>query len=215
MSYPISDGMFILDTDASDKCYGACLSQMQKNKDGIEVERVIAYMSKKFKDRESRYCARRRELLAIIEAVKHFDVYVRGPTFLIRTDHASLRYIRTVQSLPAQFFRWIMFLEEYSYKIEIRKGVLHGNAHGLSRGCHGNGFICDELEKYEKRYNVRKGQVLKGDEEQVAAFHCNPFVSKVIDDRCQTGDCVVNAFKLNPELPACELEFMQLLNRHF
>ena len=99
-----------------------------------------------------------------------------------------------------------MFLEEYSYKIEIRKGVLRG----LSRGCQGNGCICYELEKYKKRYNVRKRQVLKGDEEQVAAFHCNLFVSKVINGRCQTGDCVVNAFKLNPELPACELEFMQL-----
>ena len=100
-------------------------------------------------------------MLAIIEAVKYCDVYLRRPTFLIRTDHASLRYIRTVQSLPAQFFRWIMFLEEYSYKIEIRKGVLHGNADGLSRECHGNGCICDELERYEKRYNVRRGQVLK------------------------------------------------------
>ena len=82
------------------------------NEFGEDEEKVIAYASKKFKPREVRYCARRRELLAIIEFVKHFDVYLRSPTFLIRTDHASLRYIRTVQSLPAQFFRWIMFLEE-------------------------------------------------------------------------------------------------------
>ena len=103
MSYPRKEGMFILDTDASDRCMGACLSQMQMNEFGEDEEKVIAYASKKFKPREVRYCARRRELLAIIEFVKHFDVYLRGPTFLIRTDHASLRYIRTVQSLPAQF----------------------------------------------------------------------------------------------------------------
>ena len=87
------------------QCYGACLSQLQLNERGIEEEKVIAYASKTFTPREVKYCARRRELLAIIRFVKHFDVYLRGPTFLIRTDHANLRYIRTVQSLPAQFFR--------------------------------------------------------------------------------------------------------------
>ena len=103
---------------------GAVLSQLQED-NGVVEERPIAYASKKFDARESKYCARRRELLAIVNFVKHFDVYLRGVTFRIRTDHASLRYIRTVQSLPAQFFRWIMTLEEYSYKIEIRKGILH------------------------------------------------------------------------------------------
>ena len=33
-------------------------------------------------------------------------------------------------------YRWIMLLEEYSCKIEITKGILHGNADGMSRGCH-------------------------------------------------------------------------------
>ena len=114
MSFPRQEGMFILDTDTSDHCMGAVLSQLQEDNGAIE-ERPIAYARKKFDAREAKYCARRRELLAIVNFVKHFDVYLRGVTFMIRTDHASLRYIRTVQSLPAQFFRWIMTLEEYSY----------------------------------------------------------------------------------------------------
>ena len=89
MAYPQRKGMFILDTDASDRSYGAVLSQLQTDDDGNEVERVIAYASKKFNGTEQMYCARRRELLAIIRSVKHFNVYLRGPTFLIRTDHAS------------------------------------------------------------------------------------------------------------------------------
>ena len=56
-----------------------------------------------------------------------------------------------------------MFLEEPSYKIEIRKGVLHGNADGMSRGCHGSGCICDELLAYERKYNVKKGQIIEGE----------------------------------------------------
>ena len=209
MSYPKKEGMFILDTDASDKCYGAVLSQLQTDEYGNVEEKTIAYASKVFKERESKYCARRRELLAIINFVKHFDVYLRGPTFLIRTDHASLRYIKTVQTLPAQFFRWIMLLEEYSYKIEIRKGVLHGNADGMSRGCHGNGCICDELEAYEKKFNVKKHDVLDGDEVEVKAFYCNNFVAKTIDQECQRGDCTVTAYKLNPSYAAEEIAEMQ------
>ena len=42
MAYPKQEGMFILDTDASDYCYGAVLSQLQKSEDGEEIERVIA-----------------------------------------------------------------------------------------------------------------------------------------------------------------------------
>ena len=86
---------------------------------------------------------------------------------MIRTDHVILRYIRTVQSLPAQFFRWNMTLEEYSYKIDIKKGVLHGNADGMSRGCHGAGCICDELENFERKNNVRKGMILDETEHEV------------------------------------------------
>ena len=112
--------------------------------------------------------------------MKHFDVYLRGPTFLIMTDHASLKYIRTLQSLPAQFFRWIMFLEEYSYKIEIKKGILRGNADGMSRGCHGSGCICDELLVYERKNNVKKGHIIEGEKEEVALFNCNNYVAKSI-----------------------------------
>ena len=142
LAYPKSEGMFILDTDASKYAMGAVLSQLQVNDDGEVEERPIAFVSKNFTDAERRYCARRRELLAIIMFVKHFNVYLRGQTFKIRTDHASLQYIKTLKEIPDQFVRWIMQLEEYSYKIEIRKGTLHSNADAMSRGCHGKTCIC-------------------------------------------------------------------------
>ena len=41
---------------------------------GNMVERVIAYASKKFTGTEHMFCARRRELLAIIRLVKYFNV---------------------------------------------------------------------------------------------------------------------------------------------
>ena len=209
MSYPMKKGMFILDTDASDYGYGAVLSQLQEDYNGKEQEKSIAYYSKRFTDRERKYCTRQRELLAIINAVKHFNVYLRGVTFLIRTDHASLKYIKTVKELPAQFYRWIMYLEEYSYKIEVRKGVLHANADGMSRGCHGKKCICDDLLTYERKYNIKPGTVLKEDAVEVLSFHCNIHNDEEMSKLCHKGDCMVQAFNLNPKYSTIELGKMQ------
>ena len=215
MAYPLRDGMFILDTDASDYAYGAVLSQLQPDEDGVLQEKTIAYASKRFDEREVKYCARRRELLAIIKFVKHFEVYLKGVTFTIRTDHASLKYIRTVQTLPPQFFRWIMYLEEFSYKIEVRKGVLHANADGMSRGCHGKGCICDELQLYERKYNVKPGDVLDGDMEQVTSFFCEhkENFSVKTSTACDVEQCFLNAFKIQPQYSSAELEKMQKEDR--
>ena len=102
LSYPTPDGRYILDTDASNFACGAVLSQLQKDENGEEHERVIAYYSKTLNGAEQRYCARRRELLAIHKAIKHFDVYLRGPQFTVRTDHASLQYLKTLKDIPDQ-----------------------------------------------------------------------------------------------------------------
>ena len=135
MSYPTETGRYILDTDASGVAIGAVLHQEQMDSNTGEVElKVIAYASRVLKDRETRYCARRRELLAIVDFVKHFRCYLYGqPEFTVRTDHASLRYRDRLNDPHVQFTRWLQFLQEYNFAIEVRKGKDHGNADGLSR----------------------------------------------------------------------------------
>ena len=151
LAYPRDDCKFILDTDASNYALGAVLSQLQPDENGNLVERPIAYYSKRFNGAELHYCARRRELLAIVKSVKHFNPYVRGQKFIIRTDHASLKYIKTMKELPSQFHRWVFALEEYSYEIEVRKGVLHANADGMSRmPCRMKRCICEGVQEMEK-----------------------------------------------------------------
>ena len=157
MAFPQEQGRYILDTDASGYAIGGVLSQLQRDETGAEVERVIAYASRRLQGREQRYCARKRELLAIVHFVKHFDVYLRGPAITIRTDHASLKYIKTLKELPDQFARWIMTLENYHYSIEVRKGVLHSNADTLSRYacCDGKNCMCSGVAELEERGNYQ------------------------------------------------------------
>ncbi|GBN30424.1 Retrovirus-related Pol polyprotein from transposon 297 [Araneus ventricosus] len=88
LTYPRTDKEFILDTDASNEGIGAVLSQTI----GSE-ECVIAYFSKSLGKPERNYCVTRKELLAIVKSIEHFHDYLYGRKFLLRTDHASLRWL--------------------------------------------------------------------------------------------------------------------------
>lgn len=156
MSYPRDTGLWVLDTDASGYAIGGVLSQMQVQDDGTEQEKVIAYGSRTLQGREQRYCTRRRELLAIVYFVKMFRSYIWGRHTLIRTDHASLKYLKTLRDPDDQFARWIEGLEEVDYEIEIRKGTTHANADGLSRlGCAGKKCICPGVADLEASGDTR------------------------------------------------------------
>ena len=76
LGYPDPTVEYILDTDASDVGVGAVLSQVQQGQ-----ERVIAYYSKTLTPAEQNYCVIRRELLAVVKAVKHFRPYLYGQKF--------------------------------------------------------------------------------------------------------------------------------------
>lgn len=67
LGYPDPTSTYILDTDASAVGTGAVLSQVQRGQ-----ERPIAYYSKTLAPAERNYCVTRKELLAVVQAVKHF-----------------------------------------------------------------------------------------------------------------------------------------------
>ena len=98
LGFPPEDGLWYLNTDASDVGTGAVLSQVQD-----EEERVIAYFSKSLEGSEQRYCTARKELLAIVRALKHFKC------------------------------SWIEVIDTYDITFQHRPGRKHGNADALSR----------------------------------------------------------------------------------
>ena len=51
IAYPANEGLFILDTNKSDKAVGAMLSQVQNN-----CERIIAFRSHALNKTERNYC---------------------------------------------------------------------------------------------------------------------------------------------------------------
>ena len=113
LGYPLSGQRFILDTDASQYSVGAVLSQVQSGN-----ERVIAYMSKSSNEHEQKYCTTRRELLAVIMALKTFHHYVYGQEILLRTDNIAVSWLRSLKAPTGQVARWLQQLETYNITAE-------------------------------------------------------------------------------------------------
>ena len=128
MAYPQEEGEFVLDTDASDNCIGAVLSQVQHG-----VERVIAYGSKTLSKSERNYCVTYKELLAVKYFVEHYKQYILGRRFLVRTDHQALIWLFSLREPKNRIARWIESLSAFDFAVEYRKGVKHGNADTMSR----------------------------------------------------------------------------------
>lgn len=130
LSYPLPECDFILDTDASGYALGAVLSQIQDGR-----EKVIAYASRSLTKPEKNYCVTRRELLAVIFALKHFKPYVYGRAITLRTDHGALRWLTNFKDPEGQLARWLETISQYNITLIHRPGRQHGNADGLSRKC--------------------------------------------------------------------------------
>ena len=122
-------GMFILDTDASDTSIGAVLSQL----DPEGQERVIAYGGRALNKNERNYCTTRKEMLALVNFLKHYRHYLLGRQFLVRTDHQSLIWLKNFKDADGQIARWQEVLQEYDFTCKHRPGKQHGNADALSR----------------------------------------------------------------------------------
>ncbi len=130
LAFPVKEAPYILDTDASLTGTGAVLSQVVNGR-----EMVLGYASESLSHEERNYCVTRRELLAVIKALRHFRPYLYGRDFLIRTDHSSLRWLVSFKEPQDQMARWLHEISQYQgrYTIEHRPGDKHGNADGLSR----------------------------------------------------------------------------------
>lgn len=92
----------------------------------------------------------RRELLAVVEGIKHFHHYLYGQHFSVRTDHGALNWLMQFKNPEGQMARWLEVLSVYDFSISHRPGKSHGNADGLSRRPCGECqyFVCQFICKF-------------------------------------------------------------------
>ena len=154
LGFPNTTDQYWLDCDASSFGISGVLSQIQ---DG--TERVIAYFSKTLNRAQRQYCVTRRELLAIVESVKHFHQYLYGVEFIVRTDHGSITWLRNFKNPSAILARWLEVLNTYSFEIRFRSGIQHKNADALSRRPCTSCAYCDRREQEDNEYEMKCNNV--------------------------------------------------------
>lgn len=116
-------------TDASKEGYGAVL--LQRDCDG--KFHPVYYMSQKTKSAEKNYSAYHLEVLAVVNAVERFRVYLLGIPFKIVTDCAAFQHTLKGKHLSPRVARWALLLEEYTYTVEHRPGIRMQHVDALSR----------------------------------------------------------------------------------
>ena len=128
LQLPDFERVFVVHTDASEVAIGAVLQQ-----DFGRGLQPIAYESRKLNDAERRYSAYERELLAVVHACAIWKHYLRGREFILRTDHASLKYFLSQPYFSARQGRWLERLQEFHMQIEHVPGWRNLVADALSR----------------------------------------------------------------------------------
>ncbi len=120
---------FVLITDASDVGIGAVLGQ--EGNDGNL--RPIAFWSRKLSETERKYSATEREALAIVFFLEKFRHYLLGRRFLLKTDHAALKFVFKGAAQNSKLARWALKVQEFAFDLIHIPGKDNSVADALSR----------------------------------------------------------------------------------
>nr|GFA61150.1 reverse transcriptase domain-containing protein [Tanacetum cinerariifolium] len=122
------DFPFELMYDASDFAIGAVLGQHQENHFS-----PIDYASKTMTEAESNYTTTEKEMLAVVYAFEKFLSYLIMNKSIVYTDHSALKYLFAKKDSKAILLRWVLLLQEFTFKVIGTKGAENLAADHLSQ----------------------------------------------------------------------------------
>ena len=74
-----------------------------------------------------------RELIGLVQAVRHWRLYLWGRRFVIHTDHYALKYMLDQRLSAVPQHQWISKLFGFDFAVEYRPSRLNIVADALSR----------------------------------------------------------------------------------
>jgi transposase InsO family protein len=128
LAFPDFKLPFILTTDASTVGLGAVLSQVQEG-----IERSVSFASRQLNKAERAYSASELETLVVVWATKYYRCYLHGKRFLVRTDHAALKFLHNFAENNSRLMRWSLRLSKFDFEIEHVPGSKIKHVDALSR----------------------------------------------------------------------------------
>nr|GEV84509.1 DNA-directed DNA polymerase [Tanacetum cinerariifolium] len=111
----------------SDFAIGAVLGQHQE-----KHFRPIHYASKTMTKAESNYTTTEKEMLAVVYAFEKFRSYLILNKSIVYTDHFALKYLFANKDSKARLIRWVLLLQEFTFKVIDTKGAKNLAANHLS-----------------------------------------------------------------------------------
>ncbi len=120
-----------LEVNASAVGAGAVL--LQEGADGLA--HPVSYFSAKFNHHQLNYSTIEKETLALLLALRHFDVYVGGSMFPVTvcTDHNPLVFLSKMYNHNQRLMRWALIVQPYNLEIRHKRGSENVVADALSR----------------------------------------------------------------------------------
>lgn len=123
---------FVIQVDASDCGIGAVLLQ----EDDSAILHPVCFLSTKLKKHQKAYSTIEKETLALITALKKFEVYVNRPRneeILVLSDHNPITFLNKMKNNNQRLTRWSLSLQPYNIKVEHISGKNNIVADYLSR----------------------------------------------------------------------------------
>nr|GEX02721.1 reverse transcriptase domain-containing protein [Tanacetum cinerariifolium] len=122
------DMPFELMYDASDFAIGEVLGQHQDKK-----FRPIHYANKTMTEAESNYTTTEKEILTVVYAFEKFRSYLILNKSIVYTHHSALKHLFAKKDSKARLLRWVLLLQEFTFKVVDTKGAENLATDHLSR----------------------------------------------------------------------------------
>jgi predicted aspartyl protease len=135
--HPDFDSTFHIQTDASNVGISASIFQYPTNENHPMIDkhkrRYISFAARALSASEKNYSTTKKELLAIIFALKKFHYYVAGRRFKLYTDHKPLIQLMTMKPSTSMLSNWIDLISRYDIELHHVSGKDNVLADNLSR----------------------------------------------------------------------------------
>jgi hypothetical protein len=109
LQMPNFEKTFVVDCDASGTGFGAVLHQGAG---------PVVFFSCPFAARHLKLAAYERELIGLVQAVRHWRPYRWGRHFAVRTDHYSLKYLLDQRLSTVPQHQWLSKLFGFDFEVE-------------------------------------------------------------------------------------------------
>ena len=124
LAMPDFSKTFVVECDASSHGFGAVL---------VQDSHPVAFFSRPVAPRHRALAAYERELIGLVQAIRHWRPYLWGRRFEVKTDHYSLKYLLDQRLSTIPQHHWVGKLLGFDFSVEYKPGHTNAVADALSR----------------------------------------------------------------------------------